>query len=56
MKQSRPPQHKLTFRLPTGYAVCLVCFRALTLDDVGTPCPGPPPERAPAATEPGNPA
>ncbi len=51
---SRP--HRLTFRLPTGYAVCLVCLRALTIEDLGTPCPGGPPERAPAATEPGNPA
>jgi len=48
--------HQLTFRMPTDDAVCLRCRRLLTLDDLGTPCPGPPPEPAPPATEPGNPA
>jgi len=46
--------HELTFRMPTHTAVCLRCRRLLTLDDLGTPCPGPPPDRTPAATEPGN--
>ncbi len=48
--------HQLTFRMPTDDAVCLRCRRLLTLDDLGTPCPGPPPETAPARTEPGHPA
>ena len=48
--------HEITFRLPTDFAACLRCRRLLTLDDVGTPCPGPPPERVPPATEPGTPA
>jgi hypothetical protein len=48
--------HELTFRMPTDAAACLRCRQLLTLDDLGTPCPGPSPERAPAATEPGNPA
>ena len=48
--------HELTLRMPTDAAACLRCRRLLTLDDFGTPCPGPPPERTPAATEPGNPA
>ncbi len=47
--------HELTFRMPTA-AACLRCRRLLTLDDLGTPCPGPPPETVPAAPEPGNPA
>ena len=48
--------HELTFRMPTDAAACLRCRRLLTLDDLGTPCPGPPPAGAPAATEPGDPA
>ncbi len=48
--------HQLTFRMPSDAAACLRCRRLLTLDDLGTPCPGPPPDRAPAATEPGTPA
>ncbi len=48
--------HELTFRMPTDAAACLRCRRLLTLDDLGTPCPGPPPDRAPAAIEPGHPA
>ncbi len=47
--------HELTFRMPTA-AACLRCRRLLTLDDLGSRCPGPPPETAPAVTEPGNPA
>ena len=35
--------HQLTFRIPTGYAVCLACLRALTVDDLARPCPGPAP-------------
>ena len=35
--------HQLTFRMPTGFAVCLVCLRALTVDDLARPCPGPAP-------------
>jgi len=48
--------HEITFRLPTDAAACLRCRRLLTFEDLGTPCPGPPPERAPATPEPGNPA
>ena len=48
--------HQLTFRMPTGYAVCVMCLRALTLDDLGTPCPGRAAERGPATTDPGTPA
>jgi len=48
--------HQLTFRMPAGYAVCLACLRALTVDDLGTPCPGRPVERGSATTEPGTPA
>ncbi len=48
--------HQVTFRLPTDSAACLRCRRLLTLDDLGTPCPGPPPERGPSGPEPGNPA
>jgi len=48
--------HELTFRMPTDAAACLRCRRLLTLDDLGFRCPGPPPERAPARTEPDNPA
>jgi hypothetical protein len=48
--------HRLTFCMPSGYAVCVTCLRALTLDDLGTPCSGRPVERAPATTEPGSPA
>jgi len=48
--------HRLTFRMPSGYAVCVTCLRALTLDDLGTPCPGRPVERDSATTEPGTPA
>lgn len=48
--------HELTFRMPTDAAACLRCRRLLTLDDLGSRCLGPPPERAPAATESGNPA
>ncbi len=35
--------HQLTFRMPAGYAVCLACLRALTVDDLARPCPGPAP-------------
>jgi hypothetical protein len=35
--------HQLTFRMPTGYAVCLACLRTLTVDDLARPCPGPAP-------------
>ena len=45
--------HRLTFRMPSGYAVCVTCLRALTLNDLGTPCPGRPAERGPATTDPG---
>jgi hypothetical protein len=48
--------HELTFRMPTDAAACLRCRRLLTLDDLGTPRPGPPPGRAPAEAEPGIPA
>ena len=48
--------HELTFRMPTDAAACLRCRRLLTFEDLGTPCPGPPPETAPARTEPGHPA
>ena len=48
--------HELTFRMPTDAAACLRCRRLLTLDDLGSRCPGLPPETAPAATEPGTPA
>ena len=44
--------HQLTFRLPTDAAACLRCRRLLMLEEVGTPCPGPPPERVLAATNP----
>ena len=47
--------HQLTFRLPTDSAACLRCRRLLTLEDIGSRCPGPP-ERVPSTTEPGNPA
>ena len=47
--------HELTFRMPTDAAACLRCRRLLTFDDLGSPCPGPPPDRAPAAIEPGHP-
>ena len=45
--------HELTFRMPTDAAACLRCRRLLTLDDLGTPCPGRPVERGSATTEPG---
>ncbi len=48
--------HWLTFRMPTDAAACLRCRRLLTFEALGTPCPGPPPERSPATPEPGNPA
>ena len=48
--------HELTFRLLTDAAACLRCRRLLALDDLGSRCPGLPPETAPAATEPGTPA
>jgi len=38
--------HALTFRMPTDTAACLRCCRLLTLDDLGSRCPGPPPEGA----------
>ena len=48
--------HRLTFRMPSGYAVCVTCLRALTLNDLGTRCSGRPAERGPATTDPGTPA
>jgi hypothetical protein len=48
--------HELTFRMPTDAAACLRCRRLLTLDDLGTPCPGFPPVGAGTDHEPGNPA
>ena len=42
--------------MPTDFAACLRCRQLLTLDDLGSRCPGPPPERVPAATEPDDPA
>lgn len=48
--------HRLTFRMPSGYAVCVTCLRALTLDDLGTPCRGRSAELDSTTTEPGTPA
>ena len=53
---TRFERHRLTFRMPSGYAVCVTRLRALTLEDLGTPCPGRPVERGSATTEPGIPA
>jgi hypothetical protein len=48
--------HRLTFRMPTGYAVCMTCLRALTLDDLGTPCRGRPAKLGSGTTGPETPA
>ena len=44
--------HEITFRIPVDAAACLRCRRLLTIDDLGTPCLGPPPVQT--TTEPSN--
>jgi hypothetical protein len=50
---TRFESHRLTFRMPSGYAVCVTCLRALTLDDLGTPCRGRSAKLDSATSEPG---
>lgn len=40
MSRHTPLDHVLTFRLPTGYAACLLCLKLRRVENLGTACPG----------------